>query len=746
LKKIKVLLLCLLLNASLLLSQNIINSIDVSGNKNVSKEKILILMKMKPGSQFNEGVLREDIQKIMESGFFSSVSYETASSEKGIDIKIKVVENPVVKNIYFKGNRIFKTKDLIEFLGINKGDILNEVKLLSGIEKIKEKYKEKQFYFAEVDYDTLEKEDGVVLNLLINEQGRRYVSRIVIEGNKVFSDSQLRRLMKIKQRNMPFIKGTFKPDVFEKDIEAIERFYREKGYLNAKVKGETSVEAKSKGIKIKIEVDEGQRFYLGDIRFEGNILVNEKDLRNKLSLKKKGDVFNRKLADENVRNLALFYMNQGYLKVRVNEIPVIGEKPGVIDLTYFVEPGEVYSAGEIVVRGNYKTKDKVIRREVRISPGDKITTDKLQKSFNALFDLNYFDKVNIYPEFTGEKTANIVVDVEEKAKTGMFLIGGGYSSVNDIVGMVSISQSNFDITSPPKFTGGGQQLSLMAEFGTEIGSYNLSFTEPYFLDKPIWFGTDLYRTRRLWADYTDERTGGALRLGRRWDRASLGFTARIEGITLSDIDIPSLIGQEGDYEKHSITGDFVYSALDRKRSPTKGLRSEISLEYAGDVLGGDISFLKPVLENDIYYPLGRWVVHSRTYAGAVEGIGDTEEIPIYERFFGGGIGTVRGYKERTLGPKDADDHPLGGQAIFAHNFELIYPLYQDILKGVLFFDVGNVWENWDSIDELRKGIGAGIKVVVPFLNAPLEVYYGYALDRKDGEPEGCFHIGMWFGF
>jgi len=735
-----------LLNASLLLSQNIINSIDVSGNKNVSKEKILILMKMKPGGQFNEGLLREDIKKITESGFFSSVSYETVSSEKGIDIKIKVVENPVVKNIYFKGNRIFKTKDLTEFLGINKGDILNEVKLLSGIEKIKEKYKEKQFYFTEVDYDTLEKEDGVVLNLLINEQGRRYVSRIVIEGNKVFSGSQLRRLMKIKQRNMPFIKGTFKPDVFEKDIEAIERFYREKGYLNAKVKGETSIEAKSKGIKIKIEVDEGQRFYLGDIRFEGNILVNEKDLRDKLSLKKKGDVFNRKLADENVRNLALFYMNQGYLKVRVNEIPVIGEKPGVIDLTYFVEPGEVYSAGEIVVRGNYKTKDKVIRREVRISPGDKITTDKLQKSFNALFDLNYFDKVNIYPEFTGEKTANIVVDVEEKAKTGMFLIGGGYSSVNDIVGMVSISQSNFDITSPPKFTGGGQQLSLMAQFGTEIGSYSISFTEPYFLDKPIWFGTDLYRTRRLWTDYTDERTGGALRLGRRWDKASLGFTARIEGITISDMDIPSLIGQEGDYEKHSITGDFVYSALDRKRSPTKGLRSEISLEYAGDVLGGDINFLKPVLEDDIYYPLDRWVFHSKTYAGAVEGIGDTEEIPIYERFFGGGIGTVRGYEERTLGPKDADDNPLGGQAIFAQNFELIYPLYQDILKGVLFFDVGNVWKNWDSIDELRKGIGAGIKVVVPFLNAPLEVYYGYALDRKDGEPEGRFHIGMWFGF
>ncbi|HOL22572.1 MAG TPA: POTRA domain-containing protein, partial [bacterium] len=367
-KKAKILLLCLLLNSVLLFSQNIINSIEVSGNKNVSKEKILLLMKMKPGGQFNEGILREDIKRIAESGFFSSVSYNIESGEKGTDIKIIVVENPVVKNIYFKGNKVFKTKDLIEFLGVNKGDILNEIELLSGIERIKEKYKEKQFYFTEVDYDTLEKEDGVVLNVLINEQGRRYVSRIVFKGNKAFSDSRLRGLMKIKQRNMPFIRGSFKPDVFEKDIKVIENFYKEKGFLTAKVEGVTSIDTKSKGIKIEISVSEGQKYYVGDIKFEGNLLVDEKELRNKLSLKKKGDVFNRKLADENVRNLSGFYINRGYLKVKVSEIPVTGEKPDIINIIYSIEPGEVYTAGEIIIRGNYKTKDKVIRREVKIFP------------------------------------------------------------------------------------------------------------------------------------------------------------------------------------------------------------------------------------------------------------------------------------------------------------------------------------------------------------------------------------------
>ncbi|MCM8829626.1 MAG: outer membrane protein assembly factor BamA [Candidatus Omnitrophica bacterium] len=743
--KIKILLLCLLFNSALLFSQNIINSIEVSGNKNVSKEKILLFMKLKQGSQFNEGVLREDIRKIAESGFFSSVSYDIESSEKGIDVKIKVVENPVVKGVYFRGNKAFKTKDLVEYLGINKGDILNEIKLVSGIKKIEDKYKEKQFYFVKVDYDTLEKEDGVIVNILINEHGRRYVSEIVFRGNKTFSSNRLRARMKIKQRSMPFIRGSFKPDVFEKDIKTIEGFYKEQGFLNVKIDGVVSIDKKTKGLKLEISVEEGRKYYIGDIKFEGDILADEKELRNKLSLKKKGDIFNRKLADENLRNISLFYINRGYLKVKVSEIPVAGEKPDVIDIVYSIEPGNIYTAGEIIVRGNYKTKDKVIRREVKILPGDKITSEKLQKSFNNLFDLNYFDKINIYPEFTGENTADIVIDVKEKEKTGMFLIGGGYSSVEDVVGMISISQSNFDITNPPKFIGGGQSMSLMAQLGTIFDSYKLSFTEPYFLDKPVWLGIDLYRTKRLWVDYSYQRTGGALRIGRRWEKSSLGFTGRIEDITLSDIDIPSIISQEGDYKKNSITGTFLYSALDRKRAPNRGIRSEVSLEYAGDILGGDVNFLKPVVENDIYYPLSKWTFHSKTYAGAVEEIGETEEIPIYERFFGGGIGTVRGYKERSLGPKDGD-YPLGGQAVFAQNFELIYPLYQDILKGVLFFDAGNVWKDWDSIDELRKGVGAGIKVVIPFLNAPIEIYYGYALDRKEDEPETRWHIGMWFGF
>ncbi len=748
-KKLLIPLLFLLLSfSSFVFPDARIISITVYGNRNVSEERILLLMKTRPGDEFNEGVLKNDVRQLAQTGFFSGVRYETEEKD-GVNIKLYVTENPVIGDIKFTGNRVFRSKQLTGFLGMKKGDILNEVKLIEGIEAVKEKYREKKFYLIEVDHEIEETEkDEVILRLLVNEQGRSYVKRMIFEGNDSAPESQLRRMMKVKQRKMPFIRGTFKKDLFDRDLEKIRTYYADKGYLESTVAGDVSADKKDGLLVVEITVNEGKQYSLGNVGFRGNLVFPEEELKNRLSLKEKNSLFSRSTANENIRNLSTFYMDKGYLRARVEEIPSAGEAPGLMDVTYFIEPGEIYHAGEIIVRGNTKTKDKVIRREIRVEPGDKIIPDKMRTSFNRLFDLNYFEKIDIYPEFVHEgNIANVVVDVEEKERTGIFLIGGGYSSIDDIIGVVSVQQSNFNLSGRPSFVGGGQNLAFTVELGTEARNFRLSFMEPYLFDKPVWFGTDLYRTRRQWSYYTEQRTGGALKIGRRWDRASLGLAARIEEIGLSDMEIPSLIGQEGDARKHSLTGSFSYSTLDSRRSPSKGNLARLSLEYAGEALQGDIDFLKPVLENDFYLSLNKLVFHSRMYAGTVKELDDTTEIPIYERFFGGGIGTVRGYKERSLGPRDAvTDEPVGGYSLFAKNFELIYPLYEDILKGVLFFDMGNVWEDWGEFGSLRKSAGAGVKMVVPFLNAPIEIYYGHAFDREKGDPEGRWHFGMSFAF
>jgi outer membrane protein insertion porin family len=747
LKRLRVLPLLLLLNIVTFASSQVrIDRIEISGNRNVSEQRILLLMKTKTGGEFNEEVLKEDVRSLVETGFFSDVRYSTEEGKAGVIVRIYVVEKPVIRDIQFAGNRVFSGKKLKEFLGVNKGDILDEVKILGGIEEIKTKYREKRFYLTEISYEIENGEESTV-KILIDEKGRGYVKNLMFAGNNSFSSSRLKRLMKIKQRKMPFIRGTFKEDLFSKDIERVKNFYRERGFLDIKIKSNISADEKSRLLNVQVTVDEGKQYHLGNIKFKGDTIFDEAELISLLILKEKGEIFSRKRADENFKNLVTFYVDRGYLRGRVEEVPMIGERSDVMDITYFIEPGMIYHAGEIIVRGNTKTKDKVIRREVKIEPGDKITSDGMRKSFNNLFDLNYFEKIDIYPEFAKDsQTANVVVDVEEKGKTGIFLIGGGYSSVDDLIGVISVQQTNFDITNPPSFTGGGQNLTFTTELGTEAQNFRLSFTEPYFLDKPVWFGADLYSTKREWTDYTDERIGGALRFGRRWENISLGFTVRVEEVTLSDIDITSIAGQEGDNNmKNSITTSFAYSNLDSKRSPKKGILSRMSLEYAGGVLQGDIDFIKPIFENNFYYPFKNLTFHSRTYAGMVREVGDTDDVPIYERFFGGGIGTVRGYEERSLGP-DEDGIPLGGESLFAQNLELIYPLYEDILKGVLFFDAGNVWEDWGEFGSLRKSVGAGVRLMVPLFNAPVEIYYGYALDEKPGEPQGRWHFGMSFGF
>lgn len=750
-KKTLILPLLLLSNAVFPVFAQTIKSVEIFGNKTVSEQKILSVMRMKQGTELNSEVLDADIKELGETGFFHSVRYETQPVEGGeIIIKLYFTENPAVEDIQFKGNRSFRTGKLKDFLGIKKGDLFNEAQLLKGIAEIERQYKDRGFHLVNLDADVQEKDGKATISIVVEEDKKSYVREISVKGNTAFSASRIKKSMKIKERSMPFKKGSFKEEVFEKDIAALKSRYQDSGFIDVEISSRLLPHKKG-GMLIEIDIEEGTQYFLGEVFFEGNLIAEEKELRDMLLLKKKGEVFNKGLSDRNRQSLSAFYMDRGYIKAEIAEIPLPSDSPEVINLMYAVKPGEVYRAGEIKIKGNTKTKDKVIRRELKIEPADIITAGRIKKSFNNLFDLNYFEKINIYPEFVDETdTADVIVEVEEKAKTGMFLIGGGYSSVDDFIGMISIQQTNFDIANPPSFTGGGQNIELSLELGTEARNYRLSFTEPYFLDKPVWIGPDIYRTRRAWTDYTEQRTGFNFRIGRRWENVSLGFALKTEEIELSDIDLaslPSLAGQEGEKRKNSVTATLVHNTLNSRRSPSSGNLGRLSLESSGGIFQGDVDFIKPVLENDFYRPLGKFVFHSRTYAGFIQETGETEEIPVYERFFGGGIGTVRGYKERSFGPQDdVTGKTVGGKALFAQNFELIYPLYQDILKGVVFFDAGNVWDSFGEFSDLRKGVGVGVKVVVPILNAPIEIYYGYALDKKPADSSSRIHIGMSFGF
>lgn len=734
----KILLVLLIIN--LYVFSDPILKVSITGNKKVSIDKILTLIKTKEGSEFDEKVLKEDISKLIKTGYFKDVRYTTEKKEKGIELTIQVKENPIIEKIVFEGNIALRTKKLKEIFGIKEGDFFSEEKIIEGVEKIREQYYKMGYHASEVDYEIEEKEEVCILKIEITEKGKGYVSEILFEGNKTFLGKRLKKLMKTKERKMPFIRGTYKEDILEEDIKRIKSFYNENGFVECKIDKE--IDYREKGIIVKVFIDEGKRYFAGEIKFEGE-LIFEEDILKRQVLLKRGDVFNVKKNEETMRNIYKLYSDNGYIKCNIEFIPEI--RGDSINITYLINPGSIYYAEEVKIKGNQITKDKVIRREIKLEPGDKITQEKIKKSFNNLRDTNYFENIRIYPEFVEEGKANIVVDVKEREKTGLFLIGGGYSSTEKFVGMVSIQQTNFDITNPPRFVGGGQNISLSFEMGTVAKNYKFSFTEPYLFDKPIYIGPDIYRLERNWYDWNTTSTGFDLRVGRRWENFNLGFKLLSENVLLSDVEIPSEIINEGEKRKNSITTYLTYSNLDSDRFPTKGDKVRFSIEYAG--LGGDIDFTKTTFENNFYYPLKNFIFHSKTLIGYINK--DFNEIPIYERFFGGGIGTVRGYEERSLGPKEIDSngitHCLGGSFIIAQNFEMLYPLYKDILYGIGFFDIGNVYESW-SLSNLKKGVGAGIRVNIPFFGAPLEVYWGYALDAEAGEPKSRIHIGMSFGF
>ncbi|MCM8757046.1 MAG: outer membrane protein assembly factor BamA, partial [Candidatus Omnitrophica bacterium] len=583
----------------------------------------------------------------------------------------------------------------------------------------------------------------------ISEGRKQVVGTIVFEGNKAFPASRLRKLMKVRVRRWPLSLGHFKEELFEADIQAIERFYKSQGYLDVSVSKSQEPEERRR-LLLRVRIEEGKQYYLGKINFSGNLIFPESQLRKHLVLAKEGEVFDESKAEENLAKLQRVYFDRGYIQARIQSLPEPVPGTTRIDLVYLVEPGNIFTVDEVVIRGNTRTKDKVIRREVSLVPGDAFSGFQLEKSFGRLRDLNYFDDIKIFPEFSlSADKANLVVEVKEKEKTGLLMFGGGFSTVDKLVGMVSLEQTNFDLTNFPTFTGGGQNLKMWLQLGQVNQGFYLSFTEPYFLDRPVWLGTDAYHWTRDWDEYSEKRTGGDIRVGRRWEDFSLGFTLKSERVSLSDITIPSIVDQTGKRWKNSLATNLEYSKVDSRLLPTRGFSAVTSLEYAGGVFQGDLNFWKATLEGNFYYPLPfkKTIFHTRTYLAKVNELGDTADIPIYERFFGGGIGTVRGYEERSLGPLDpTTGEAIGGKTIFAQTFEVLYPIYQDILKGVVFFDVGNVWERDISFSDLRKGVGAGIRVTVPLFRMPIQLDYGLALDRKKGEDRGRRHIGMTFGF
>ena len=465
--------------------------------------------------------------------------------------------------------------------------------------------------------------------------------------------------------------------------------------------------------------------------------------------------------EEDVGNIREAYFDRGYISALVEESTSFNTDSGKVDIKISIKEGRLAYINKIKIQGNAHTRDIVIRRELRMYPGDQFDGAKLRLSKQRLKDLGYFEDVGYDIEDTDqEDLKDLVVQVKE-AKTGSFSFGGGYSTVDRLVGFVEVEQKNFDISNWSSFTGGGQDVRLRAQIGSSQRNFLLSFTEPWLFDHPISAGFDGYYTENLkdgstGYSYDQKTAGGDLRLGKSFnDNLSVGAVYRLEHINISNLDAgvsEALAEQAGNSLVSSLGFSVTNDYRDSKVSPTQGWDITNSADIAGGPLGGDKNFYRFQTSGEFYYPIKindvTTVLEISGRTGIIQAYPDTPDVPIFERYFTGGQDSIRGYDERTVGPIDPNtSDSVGGEALLLGSVEYTVPIIE-IIKGAVFFDTGNVWDNVRDYGTggLKSGTGVGLRVKTPI--GPIKLDYGIPLNTEPGQTKknGKFYFSVSRGF
>jgi len=743
-----------------------IGNIEVVGVDRISETLILDNSGLVPGEQFAPALLEEAIKKLYSLGFFSDVNIRGKLSGDRVDLEIEVIELNRVSELKVEGNKELKSKDILEKVDIKLDEFLSPVKAFHAARDIKAFYSDEGYPSAEVETEVIESSPGMVsVTFKIDESSRRKVRSIKFHGNEIFSEKKLHRQMETKEKSL-FRSGKFAMEEYLKDLGKIERFYKNEGYISAEIIRDTiTIDSTEKWIDIEIYLEENEKYYFGEIAFSGHSIYSIDEINDELTFEK-GDAFSADILDESLANVYFLYQEKGYIYADLKDERVIEDSLVNLDIT--ITEGIEAHVRKIEIAGNTRTHDKVIRREMNIYPGDTFKRSKLMRSVRNVYYLNYFG--DVVPDFKvlPDGDVDLIMEVEEKP-VGRFQIGATANSRDGLVGNISIGW--------PNMLGRGWEAEFLWEFGTKLKNFSLSFTEPWLLDTPTSVGIDLYNTSWLWSGvYTEIRTGGAIRLGRRlyWPDSYFSIYGRYKLESLEYTDFSSSYNPTPAYDLRTMEWPQLESALrlsiqrdsrDSRMFATEGSRSSYTVEVAGDYLGGDIEYQKQDIRSDWYFKIHKYLtlVAKGRFGILTNTLGDDpEDVPFGERYFLGGIsvdGQVRGYTDRSISPIDTtealydssstpdigDNLPLvspsetfraGGRVMTLFTAELRVPIQRDQLYLSIFSDFGNTWRDFDHLDfsTMKKSVGGGIRLVVPMIGI-MGIDAAYGFDKRDGTNE-----------
>ncbi len=707
----------------------LVNSIEVRGLKRIEEGAVKSKISQKVGETISSEKISEDIKNIFKMGYFDDVKTEIEPLEGGVKLIYVVKEKPTIVRLEFQGNKEIKDDKLKEKTSITVGSIADTTLIQDNANKLQLYYEDEGYWLAKiVPVVNKVSENEVYLTYQIDEGPKVRIKRITIIGNKAISAGKIKGAMKTATWKIySFItsSGYYKKEVVSADIDSIKDLYFNNGYIKVVVSDpEIQLTPDKRGMTITIHVSEGDQYKISSVALSGNKVFSEPELRKLIKIAP-GKVFSKEVLRKDIAAITDRYTQHGYALANVFPDIVPDEATKQLQITYKVEEGGIYRVGRIEISGNTKTRDKVIRREVRLDEGDVFNSALMKRSYERINNLNFFETVDFAPKPRyEEKLLDIDIKVKERA-TGMLSVGGGYSSVDKLIGMVDVTQGNL--------FGTGQYVKARAELGGRMSYYELSYKDPWFLDKPIVFNAEVYRTDREFINYTRRAIGGGFgfgkELGEYWG-ANISYN--LEQATIYSVAAgasPLITEQIGTKVTSSITPSITRDSRDSFIDPSRGSRNSVYVTFAG--LGGDNAFVKGVVDSAWFFPLGSTTISLRGRFGYATGIFN-KQLPLYERFYVGGIYTLRGFGFGQAGPKDDRGEYIGGTKELIFNTEYIFPIFPDLkLKGVVFFDAGNSYDTTEPIGSLRYTTGTGVRWISPL--GPIRVEWGYNLQRRPGE-------------
>lgn len=724
-------------------------SVDIVGNRAVSAQLIRAQIQVREGRPFTRTEVQEDIRRLFSLGYFSDIKVDIKREGEGLAVTYLVTERKMVKEVLILGNNNVNESDITDATSLKRGQTYIPKSIEKDIAVIRNLYRSKGFSKASVSASYREISPTEVEVVYEITEGRKArVRYITIENNHAFTDRFIRKKMRTKARAFWF-GSLFDDAVFENDMKLIKELYASHGYVDAEVTA-ADVEFFNEGerVRIKVAVEEGEQYFVDSVEVEGNVIFTDERLLS-LAKTKPGDVYHDKRAEQDAKKIQDFYSDQGYILASAKPRIDIRREEKKAAIVHRITERDLVYVSKIDIKGNVKTKDSVVRRELNILPGERFHGGKIRRSRQKLLNTRFFEDVYIDTETSDEDNHRDLVFEVVEGKTGNFNFGMGYSSNDAFIGQVEVVQNNFDLLNPPTFTGAGQRFSLAVNPGTVLNEYRLGIMDPRFLGYPFAGGFDLFYVDREYDEYDQEYYGTGIRLGKRiTDNSNVGLNYNIIRYDISNVDddAPESIKQEvGTRTKSSLAGSLTHDTRNSVFDPETGHKYKGVIELAGGPLGAETDFVKLVVEARWYRPLiWKAVLLQRVEIGLAEEYGDSDFVPIFDRFFAGGSNSVRGYDYREVGPR-VDDDPVGGKAKIEGTLEISYPII-DMIKGHVFFDFGQVWAEVEDFGKHRintsVGLGVGLRTPV----GPLRLDYGFPLNPDDDQGSGRLHFTTGISF